>query len=76
MADAKVLRVVGLASAANLDKADPFNPINRRISILVMNKRTEESVIRDGGRQIEVGAEEGTVEEAPAAPPSGPPVRK
>lgn len=44
-----------------------------------MNKRTEESVIRDGGRQIEVGAEEGTVEEAPAAPaapPSGPPVRK
>jgi len=79
MADAKVLRVVGLASAANLDKADPFNPINRRISILVMNKRTEESVIRDGGRQIEVGAEEGAVEEAsaaPAAPPSGPPVRK
>jgi chemotaxis protein MotB len=75
MADAKVLRVVGLASAANLDKADPFNPINRRISILVMNKRTEESVIRDGGRQIEVGAEE---EEAPAAaaPPQGPPVRK
>jgi chemotaxis protein MotB len=32
-------------------------------------------VIRDGGRQIEVGAEE---EEAPAAaaPPQGPPVRK
>ena len=81
MADAKVLRVVGLASAANLDKADPFNPINRRISILVMNKRTEESVIRDGGRQIEVGAEEGTVDDpaaaaAPAPAPSGPPVRK
>ena len=80
MADAKVLRVVGLASAANLDKADPFNPINRRISILVMNKRTEESVIRDGGRQIEVGAEETEEESAPAPaagpPPSGPPVRK
>jgi chemotaxis protein MotB len=74
MADAKVLRVVGLASAANLDKADPFNPINRRISILVMNKRTEESVIRDGGRQIEVGAEEEAA--APAAAPAGPPVRK
>ena len=80
MADAKVLRVVGLASAANLDKADPFNPINRRISILVMNKRTEESVIRDGGRQIEVGAEEEAA--AAAAPPAatgtppGPPVRK
>jgi chemotaxis protein MotB len=75
MADAKVLRVVGLASAANLDKADPFNPINRRISILVMNKRTEESVIRDGGRQIEVGAEEDAAA-APALPAAGPPVRK
>ena len=81
MADAKVLRVVGLASAANLDKADPFNPINRRISILVMNKRTEESVIRDGGRQIEVGAEDdaaaaaGAGAAAPPGPP-GPPVRK
>lgn len=48
MSDAKILRVVGLGSAANLDKADPFNPINRRISIVVMNKRTEEAVIRDG----------------------------
>jgi chemotaxis protein MotB len=78
MADAKVLRVVGLASAANLDKADPFNPINRRISILVMNKRTEESVIRDGGRQIEVGAEEEAAAAAPpaATAPPGPPVRK
>ncbi|MFC0169890.1 flagellar motor protein MotB [Pseudoduganella danionis] len=75
MADNKVLRVVGLASANNLDKADPFNPINRRISILVMNKRTEESVLRDGVRQIEVGAEE---EAAAAAPPARgvPPVRK
>jgi chemotaxis protein MotB len=80
MADAKVLRVVGLASAANLDKADPFNPINRRISILVMNKRTEESVMRDGGRQIEVGADDDAEAAAgaaaPAAAPSGPPVRK
>jgi chemotaxis protein MotB len=48
MKDDKVVRVVGLGSAANLDKADPFNPINRRISIIVMNKRTEEAVIRDG----------------------------
>ncbi|WP_343730835.1 flagellar motor protein MotB [Duganella sp.] len=82
MQDSKVLRVVGLASAVNLDKADPFNPINRRISIVVMNKRAEESVLRDG-RQIEVGAEEAAAAAAAAgAPlpaqiaPSGPPVRK
>jgi chemotaxis protein MotB len=48
MNDAKVLRVVGLAAAAHLDRKDPFNPINRRISIIVMNKATEEAVMRDG----------------------------
>jgi chemotaxis protein MotB len=73
MNDAKILRVVGLGSAANLDKADPFNPINRRISIVVMNKRTEEAVIRDGST-IDV-ATDGSLDEdgadgtpAPAKP--------
>jgi chemotaxis protein MotB len=47
LADEKILRVVGLAAAAPLDRADPFNPINRRISIIVMNKRTEDAVMRD-----------------------------
>ncbi|HEX5345072.1 MAG TPA: flagellar motor protein MotB [Duganella sp.] len=75
MNDGKVLRVVGLASAVNLDKADPFNPINRRISIVVMNKRAEESVLRDG-RQMEVGAEEAPQAAPAPAAPSGPPVRK
>jgi chemotaxis protein MotB len=79
MQDAKVLRVVGLASAINLDKADPFNPINRRISIVVMNRKAEDNVLRDG-RKIEVGDAEDAAEIAPAAAaqgkPSGPPVRK
>ncbi|HEY1148433.1 MAG TPA: flagellar motor protein MotB, partial [Pseudoduganella sp.] len=34
LADNKILRVVGLAGAAHLDRQDPFNPINRRISII------------------------------------------
>ncbi|UGQ44669.1 flagellar motor protein MotB [Massilia endophytica] len=55
MADNKVLRVVGLASVAHLDRKDPFNPINRRISIIVMNKKTEEGLMRDAGK-LEVGA--------------------
>ncbi|MGZ8355309.1 MAG: flagellar motor protein MotB [Telluria sp.] len=55
LSDAKIMRVVGLASAAHLDKADPFNPINRRISIIVMNKKTEEAVMRDSA-SIEVDA--------------------
>ncbi|WP_374519897.1 flagellar motor protein MotB [Undibacterium squillarum] len=49
MDEAKVMRVVGLSSSVLFDKDDPLNPINRRISIIVMNKKTEESVSRDGG---------------------------
>jgi chemotaxis protein MotB len=49
MDEGKVLRVVGLASAVPFDKADPYNPMNRRISIVVMNKRTEDAVTKDGG---------------------------
>ena len=56
LADDKVLRVVGLASAANLDAKDPSNPINRRISIIVMNKRTEDAVRRDAAT-LDVPAE-------------------
>lgn len=44
----KVGRVVGLASSVLFDKADPYNPINRRISIIVMNKRTEEAIQHEG----------------------------
>jgi chemotaxis protein MotB len=49
MSESKVLRVVGLSSAVQLDKNDPVNPINRRISIIVMNKKTEEMVTKSSG---------------------------
>jgi len=48
MEDGKIMRVVGLASTVLYDKEDPYNPINRRISIVVMNKRTEQAILRDG----------------------------
>jgi chemotaxis protein MotB len=41
----KMLRVVGLASSINMDQAHPMDPINRRISIIVLNKQTEESLL-------------------------------
>jgi chemotaxis protein MotB len=47
MDELKLLRVVGLSSATLFDKENPFNPINRRISIIVMNKQAEENVIKD-----------------------------
>jgi len=55
MAEGKVMRVVGLASTIMYDKSDPYNPTNRRISIIVMNKQTEEAILRDG-KVTEVGS--------------------
>ncbi len=43
----KVLKVVGLSSAVLFDKKDPLNPINRRISIVVMNEKAEKAIIMD-----------------------------
>ncbi|MCX7179227.1 MAG: flagellar motor protein MotB, partial [Proteobacteria bacterium] len=48
MQEDKTLRVVGLASAVPWDKQDPYSAINRRISIIVMNKKTEDTILRDG----------------------------
>ncbi|TKC89238.1 flagellar motor protein MotB [Trinickia terrae] len=47
MDEDKVLRVIGLASAQNLNKADPLAPENRRISIIVLNKKSEDALTRD-----------------------------
>lgn len=49
MHETKVLRVVGLASSVPFNRAVPNDPINRRISIIVMNKRTEEAVTKEAG---------------------------
>ncbi len=45
MDEAKVARVVGLASSVLFDKNDPQNPINRRISIVVMTKEAEAAAL-------------------------------
>jgi len=58
MEEEKMVRVVGLSSAVLFDGKNPFNPVNRRINIIVMNKVTEESVRTDGGT-VEVEAESG-----------------
>ena len=44
----KVSRVVGLEASVPLDKTNVYNPINRRISIVVLNARAAEAV-RSGG---------------------------
>ena len=49
MEEAKVARVVGLASSVLFDKANPQNPINRRISIVVMTKEAEAAALNETG---------------------------
>ena len=55
MGDKKVLRVNGFADEVPIDKNNSFNPVNRRISIVVLNKTAEQD-IRD---QVGVGQGEG-----------------
>jgi len=57
MSENKILRVVGLSSAVMLDKINPLNPINRRISIIVMNKKAEDAVTKDGA-SVDIDSQE------------------
>ena len=44
LAEDRVLRVQGLAASSLYVKDDPFDPQNRRISIIVMNREAEEAL--------------------------------
>lgn len=58
MDENKVLRVVGLSSTVLFDKNDPLSSSNRRINIVVLNKRTEEAMLQeDGNATVDVGAD-------------------
>lgn len=54
MDEAKVLRVVGQSSTVPFDKNDPLNSVNRRISIVVLNKKTEMAILQEEGPESEV----------------------
>ncbi|MBU6950059.1 MULTISPECIES: flagellar motor protein MotB [unclassified Hahella] len=49
--EGRMARVVGLASSVLYDEKDPYNPVNRRISILVLNKKTQEDI--EGAEQAD-----------------------
>jgi chemotaxis protein MotB len=46
VAEGQIARVVGMGSVALFDKADPKNPINRRISIIVMTKDADDQSLK------------------------------
>jgi chemotaxis protein MotB len=65
--DGKVLRVVGLGSAIPFEKDDPNAPVNRRISIIVMNKKAEEAITKES-RQIEASTAQEVAEKLDVKP--------
>jgi chemotaxis protein MotB len=70
----KIARVVGLASSVLFDRENPYNPINRRISLIVMTRSAEaEALSTDAAdvdatrQQIESAGPAAAADAAPAA---------
>jgi len=63
----RVLRVQGLAASSPFDRNDPFAPVNRRISVIVMNRDAEERFYRGGDAPEQPGqaAAEGATSASP-----------
>jgi chemotaxis protein MotB len=68
LAPEKIGRVIGLASSVLLDPSAPESPVNRRISIVVMNKRTEAAISAENGNLLMVQ------DTGPSPAPGGEPV--
>ena len=70
MDEFKVLRVVGLSSTLLFDRNDPLSPINRRISIIVLNKKAEDALLQRDSGGLELGSAQaaGEAQLDPAAP--------
>ncbi|MEE1868657.1 MULTISPECIES: flagellar motor protein MotB [Pseudomonas] len=69
--DTQVARVVGYASSSLFDRANPLNPVNRRIDIIVLTKKAQRTI---EGEQPQPGAPEGAAPgaDAPAPNPASP----
>lgn len=51
LAEEKILRVTGLADSIPYNPGDTYDPMNRRISIIVMNKKTEQHILQEAGNK-------------------------
>jgi len=61
MNEQKIMRVVGLSSAVLFDKANPANPVNRRISIVVMSHKAAKAVTEEGGTTWDIKSDATTL---------------
>jgi chemotaxis protein MotB len=51
LAEEKIMRVTGLSDSIPYNPANPDDPMNRRISIIVMNKKTEQHILQEAGNK-------------------------
>ena len=51
LAGEKILRVSGLADSIPYNSKDTLDPMNRRISIIVMNRKAEQQILEDAGNK-------------------------
>ncbi len=56
--EGKIIRVVGLGSAVPFDRDNPNSAVNRRISIIVLNKKAEEAISKEGQQMEATTAEQ------------------
>ncbi|MEB3839341.1 flagellar motor protein MotB [Pseudomonas guariconensis] len=72
--DGQVARVVGYASSSLFDRKDPFNPVNRRIDIIVLTKKAQRTIEGEQGTpQAPPATEQAPANGAPgAATPAAP----
>ncbi|MDM9560205.1 MULTISPECIES: flagellar motor protein MotB [Bordetella] len=73
MAEGKLMRIQGLSSSMSLVKDDPYAAVNRRISLVVLNRRTQLQIERENATAAELRAggvedvNEAVARETPAA---------
>jgi chemotaxis protein MotB len=79
LSEARMLRVQGLAASKLLDAKDPNGALNRRISIIVMNRDAEDAVLKNVADEPEAdaSAESGNTQvpgigKMPQTQPTGP----
>jgi chemotaxis protein MotB len=67
----KILRVSGLADSAPYNAKDALDPMNRRISIIVMNKKSELQLLEEVGNKINTDKDKPSPEGTANAPGEG-----
>jgi chemotaxis protein MotB len=76
MGEGKVLRIQGLAASMSLVDGDPYAAINRRISLVVLNKSTQQRIESENAAAADVNVPDAKEAEAALSgrtdiPPSG-----